>query len=250
MSGTESYGGVVTTLGGQPVGAAVGVQGFDVTNFSRSAANQLLGSVATGFGVAFCVHVLAVPSVCYLFGSGRGNATRGFTFRTNGAPIQFQCINGAAAAVTKTGASIVAGDVGKVLVYAALHDGTALRLFRAGVEDGVGQAIVGYTQPNNTDNTAIGTNPFAPSGSASAFRVLGALSFTGVPAAADILAHYNACKAANTMESMTGAGVVNVNRWQAKDNLPNAATWVDDISGMVLTKTGTLSSVIFAPTWE
>ena len=52
------------------------------------------------------------------------------------------------------------------------------------------------------------------------------------------------------MESMGGAGVVNVNRWQAKDNLPNAATWVDDIGGMVLTKTGTLSSVVFNPVWE
>jgi len=71
-------------------------------------------------------------------------------------------------------------------------------------------------------------------------RIVGALYGTGIPDAAAILAHYNACKAANTMESMTGAGVVNVNRWQAKD-YDGGASFVDDLGGMTLTKTGTLT---------
>lgn len=238
-------------LGGNPVGAAVGVQGFvSLTNYLRSAVGTLTPGNAAGFGVSVAVRINAVPTtINYMLNCNTG--VSGYIVEgTAAALLRFGAADGGGVFVRTPSTTIIAGDIGNIVLLTAVHTGAGafLRLYRAGAEVGAGTAIVGYTVATAAARVVLGSD--LAGSSPTWARVLGALYFTGVPTPADILTHYNVCKAANTMENMGGAGVVNVNRWQAKDNIPNAATWVDDIGGMVLTKTGTLSSVIFNPTWE
>ena len=251
MSRTTAQGGSDGARGGgNPVGA-VGVQGFvSVTNFVQSAAGVFFAGSITGFGVAIAMRVLSVPAgTTIAYTSGDSSARGGAAYYVAANGFAFAVYTTAGVQIISPYSVIGAGDVEKVLLFCLLHDSANLRTYRAGAEVGAGTPIVGYKPPAGVDRTALGSGVAGVIGIPWA-RMLGAVCFTGIPTPADILAHYNACKAANTMESMGGAGVVNVNRWQAKDNIPNAATWVDDIGGMVLTKTGTLQSVIFNPTWE
>lgn len=238
--------------GGQPVGAAVGVQGFvDSTNWFETAAGVFLPGAGAGFFCAVAVHILSAPAASTFLMQSGISLLDGFVLRNQAGGLTFSVASGAPATISSPSSPVAAGDIGEVLTVACILDATAglVRLYRTGVQVGAGTAIVGYTAPAGAQKTSLGARPAGTSSTPWA-RIVGALYGTGIPDAAAILAHYNACKAANTMESMGGAGVVNVNRWQAKDNIPNAATWVDDIGGMVLTKTGTLSSVIFNPVWE
>jgi len=237
--------------GGNPVGAAVGVQGFaSATNYLRSAVGTLAPGAAAGFGVSVAARVLVVPSTtAYLLNCN--TLVSGHVLEGSGVNIRWRVADGGGVYVSTPNIILAAGDVGEIVLFTFVHTGAGafIRAYRAGAEVGAGTAIAGYTPATAASRVSLGSDS-AGTSPALWGRTVGALYFTGVPTPADILAHYNACKAANTMENMGGAGVVNVNRWQAKDNLPNAATWVDDIGGMVLTKTGTLQSVIFNPTWE
>lgn len=228
-----------------------GTQGFlSPTNYYATDAGVFLPGSATGFYVSLAYYQIAAPNASvHVYISGAASS-RGFSLRTSAASWIFSCMDGAG--VNKFTPFFAPGAAanGTVLLITAVYDANTgtLRIYRAGVEVGVGTAIAGYTEPlAGVDSAHLG----AAAGSAATWaRIVGATYGTGSPTPANILAHYNACKEQGDMALMGGTGVTNVNRWRASQYLPAATSWPDDINGMVLTKTGTLSTVVFYPVWE
>ena len=248
-----------TLLCARPSPLMVGIEGWvSATNHYRTgASNPVLGDIS-GFWVSMLVHVLATPAagILWLAQSSTGGAN-GWSLITSSGALGFGAANGAGAGVfsptagaAATVAGIVAADVGKTLHLVGVFDGAGptLRMYRSASEISTGSAIVGYTNPTAAGLTAVGSTA-SGTGSSPWARIVGMASRLGIPTLADIAAHYAACKSELGMALMTGAGITNTRRWQARANIPPAA-WVDDLGGITLNKTGTLSATRFLPTWE
>lgn len=235
--------------GGAPAALAVGFQGWATTDYYRSAVATILTGDAAGFGVALALHVLAVPTGTEVIFVSGNLATRGWVMRTAVANVRMDAVSGAAALVSSPTSAIVAGDVGKVVCFVGVHDGTTLRLYRKDVQVGAGTAITGYTASGATDRISVGVSNTATFPAAS-FRVLGVEYFTGAPDVAAVAAWCAATRAAASVQSMGGAGVTVTDRWQAADNVLAADPWTADVGAKTLARTGTVTPVTFSPTWE
>jgi len=206
------------------------VGGFtSATNYYRTAANQGHDATATFTKSVLCWVDADTGVVQFLASNGNGGgANPGWVMRVVSSVVNFRMADGTSTAVDSPGHTIVAADLGKIHLATGVHDGTNLRLYWDGIEEGSGTAITGATGIGASMYECMGVkrNFGGPFVDGSILGVSGddatALS------AANVLALWNAYKSAGAVTDAQTPTLF----WDCKANARGAPTeWVESVAG-------------------
>ena len=141
--------------------------------------------------------------------------------------------------------TLVAGDVGKVLIFHGVIDvaNSIIRLYRNGVEVGSGTAIVGSLVTSGNP-MGLGSRNAGSASVGSDLDIAAAGAVDVVMSAAECAAHAAASIAANKV-ILPAVSYTTALNWSAEDYA--TPSWPDEVSASILTTTGTLSTGTLAP---
>jgi len=164
---------------------------------------SLIGAAA-GFWKAYLVRLdtQAITSAFRLIGScGNGSGGTGawdFLLSGANANARFECIDGAGAVKQAPAITFTSADVGKLLLLAGTHTGTALLSFARRVQIAGSTALTGYRLPTGQERIGDPTTP--PQG----ITVMGTMGGLGVLDIAEYQAACDACMAAEDIVAVPG----------------------------------------------
>lgn len=221
-----------------------GLSGYSVGNYVTTV-SAAQGNAA-GFWLAFLITVPSQSVTSHNRRPANNRASGGWTTLVASAYSSFQW----AAALTSGGltwsplVTIAAGDVGKVLMFVGVMDGTSVRVYNKRAEVGSGTSMGGVAHAPNT----LGGVTIGQQASADYFDeggIIHGLAYgTGVPTLGQVQAYYDDVKATGALTSMSGVTTSNV--WVAGET-----TFTDSVGGVFTSTTGSLTySLTTAPTWS
>lgn len=231
---------------------AYGYSGWDTTNTLATAAGAgLPGTLNTPWFRAGAFRVDSQVGSAVRYVNSCFSGATGWILQTSGANqfMQIRACNGAGTIVDSTPYSIVAGDVGKIIHWAGWWDGTDLHLAVRGVEVAPGVACAGYLTGISRTLPGQRVNNTLP---ADTITWLGLVGGNAAWTAADALAHYTACQAANRVVAATG----NTARYDVATSSPGAvASTLPDLVGSATmtfiggSAAGLVAETITDPDW-
>lgn len=183
-----------------------------------------------------------------LFVRGNGTGSVGWTLeptRAAGDLAEAVFLGG----VSRTAAGVLP-VAGKTYLFVVTSD--AISVLRAYQNQGGAMAIRNtslagtYTAPGAGDSTYIGAFFSTGANPATGVDVIGCASLDGtILTEAQIQEWYNACVGSTAMVSAPAGGTTHL--WDSRDG--GGATWAARVGGVDMTRTGTLSTTSFVPSW-
>lgn len=232
-----------------PPAYTIGLKDFEANNSyykSTSLGDAPQGSTTMSIAVAFRVDTIPDSTNqqnCFITGSRA--APRGYYFECISGRARFQLSDGGALGVVAPLYFFAGSDEGKCMLFHGTYDGAVVRMYRQGVEVGLGTAAAGYTAPDPLlDQPHIGSNYGGD-------RVY-SLSLIGVACSDTTIVnpatHYAAVVAAGNMVGFTGC----TQMWVASNSNNGSGPWAASVgsTGMIQGGVGTgPTAAIITPNW-
>jgi hypothetical protein len=228
-----------------------GISGWTAANYYETASPGGIAGVDTGFGVWGLIRVdsQAVASATRRIFNRSSSSATGWFVRTGttNATLVFGAASGAGVGTTAPAYTITAGDVGKVIGFVGVHDGSNLRLYVNRVEVGSGTAITGYTPQSTATRIGARNTGLEP---ADNITILGCAGGHGVPSLAEVQALFDLMKSSCDVRSISGK---TSSLWSAKRDFAGttAPATLDDKSGSEdMSRVGSaLTASSWVPSW-
>lgn len=229
-----------------PANTLYGFNGITGTNFYQTASPGGEPGSASGFGFfALWRPDTVSPAGALISRFGVG----GYAIDLSAGSVRAYMVDGSAGTVIAPTYTVLAGDVGKVQLALAVHDGTKVRLYNQRVEVGAGSAITGYTAATTTQQSELGERGNPGVGNAlSNGTLFGGGAFTGAPSLAQIQAFFDAVKTGAGIPTTIGGGTM-THVWRGAAFVP--ASLADKVGSDAMSRVGSPTAVTLTnPTWS